>query len=125
MGNINELADTYFKMQYQPSTFCNFHQIYTLELWLWDELEDGIIDASGPGRLFDCVFPNLKTLILNEFTVSDPASLDTFWRAHPGIKRLQLGRHVEVSWFNNFEVGMLPNLSYLEVIRSISLNKSI
>ena len=84
------------------------------------------IDASGPGGLFDCVIPNLDTLILDWFNVSDPTSPNAFWRAHPGIKRLELGRNVTGSWFNNFEVGMLPNLRHLQVIRSckISLNES-
>jgi hypothetical protein len=84
------------------------------------------VNASDPGGLFDCVIPNVNTLILNGFTVSDPTSSNTFWRAHPGIKRLELGRDVSGDWFNNFEVGMLPNLRYLQVIRScnISLNES-
>jgi hypothetical protein len=88
------------------------------------DLNEGI-DASGPGGLFDCVIPNLNTLILDEFTVSDPTSSNTFWRAHPGIKRLELGHHVSGSWFNDFEVGMLPNLRYLEVIRYVNLNESL
>ena len=106
-------------------TFNFFTTLHTLELWLFDETSGRNIDASGPSGLFDCVIPNLSTLILDGFAVSDPTSPNTFWRAHPGIKRLQLGRYMKGSWFNNIEVGMLPNLSYLEVIKSISLNESI
>jgi hypothetical protein len=86
---------------------------------------DQTVDASAPGGLFDCVIPNLNTLILDEFIVSNPTSSNKFWRAHPGIKRLELGHNVRDKWFNNFESGMLPNLRYLEVIRSITASINI
>jgi len=75
-----------------------------------------MIDASGPDGLLSCVIPNLNTLILDWFTISDPTSANLFWRLHPGIKRLEFGRYVSGSWFDDFEAGMLPNLRYLQVI---------
>ena len=66
--------------------------------------------------LLGCVIPNLRTLILDEIFVSNPLSTNSFWRAHPGIERLELGRGVVGNWFDDFEAGMLPNLKYLEVI---------
>ena len=58
---------------------------------------------------------------LTGFFVSDPASTNIFWRAHPGIERLELWAGVEGNWFDKFEVGMLPNLLYLQVIKSSRL----
>ena len=112
-----------------PAPTFNFLQLppnlHTLELQVSFYAFDlnKSIDASGPGGLFDCVIPNLNTLILDDFTVSDPTSSLKFWRAHPGIKRLELGHNVSGSWFNSFEVGMLPDLSYLEVIRTFDLKE--
>ena len=95
--------------------------LHTLELRLDDLLQGQDIDASGPGGLLNSVVPNLNTLILDGFAVSDSASANSFWRTHPGIKRLEFGPNITGSWFDNFEVGMLPNLRYLQVIRSKSL----
>jgi hypothetical protein len=100
-------APTFNLLQLPPN-------LHTLELRLYFDNES--LDASRPGGLFDCVIPNLHTLIIDEFTISDPTSSKAFWKAHPGIKRLELGRNVIGNWFDDFEVGMLPDLSYLEVI---------
>ncbi|KAF8963429.1 hypothetical protein BDZ97DRAFT_1919861 [Flammula alnicola] len=88
--------------------------LHTLELRLRDALHAKEIDASSPGGLLGCVIPNLRTLILDKFFVSDPASTNTFWRAHPGIERLEFWPGVDGCWFYNFEIGMLPNLKYLQ-----------
>lgn len=88
--------------------------LHTLELRLRDSFRGKEIDASG---LLGCVIPNLRTLILNKFIVSDPSTTIEFWKAHPCIERLELGREVQGSWFNDFQLGMLPNLRYLKVIR--------
>lgn len=92
--------------------------LHTLELTLLAYNEE-FIDASGPDGLFNCVMPNLRTLIIDNFIVSDPTIAKRFWTVHPGIERLELGRDkavVEHHWFDDFESGMLPNLKYLKVI---------
>jgi len=87
--------------------------LHTLELRLHDYERGEEIDSSV---LIGCVIPNLRTLILDEFFVSNPLSMNSFWRAHPGIERLELGRRVVGNWFDDFEAGMLPNLKYLKVL---------
>lgn len=123
MGKI--IQSTCWHFSQDPIPTFNFLQLppnlHTLELRFYGFDQSQSADASRPGGLFDCVIPNLNTLILDEFTASDPTSSYKFWRAHPGIKRLELGHHMSGSWFNDFEVGMLPCLRYLEVIRSSSL----
>ena len=110
----------FFLKKKDPTRTINFSQLppnlHTLELRIRDMSQEDQIDASGPGGLLNCVIPNLNTLILDEFTVSDPTSTNIFWRLHPGIKRLEFGLNVTGSWFDNVEVGMLPNLRYLQVI---------
>jgi hypothetical protein len=94
--NQLQVADTFFKTQYQPSTFYNFHNIYTPSSFgssIFCEIEVSIpLALADFSRNFDCVIPNLNTLILDKFTVSDPTSSNTFWRAHPGIKCLELNQ---------------------------------
>ncbi|KAF8954053.1 hypothetical protein BDZ97DRAFT_1928947 [Flammula alnicola] len=88
--------------------------LHTLELRLCHAEGYLKIDASSPGGLLGCVIPNLRTLVLDDFFVSDPASTNTFWKAHPGIERLEFWPGVKGSWFNSCEIGMLPNLKYLQ-----------
>ena len=78
-----------------------------------DYIRGKAIDSS---ELLGCVIPNLRTLILDEISVSNPLSMNSFWHAHPGIERLELGRGVVGNWFDDFEAGMFPNLKYLQVI---------
>ena len=96
----------------------NFSQLppslHTLELRLSAQGND--IDASGPCGLLNYVIPNLRTLILDRFVVSDPTITKRFWKAHQGIERLELRHYAEGHWFDEFESGMLPNLKYLKVI---------
>jgi hypothetical protein len=90
--------------------------LHTLELRLYDYLRGRPLDASG---LLGCVIPNLHTLVLERFIVSDPSTTIKFWRAHSGIERLEFWDDIDVqcSWFDDFQPGMLPNLRYLQVIR--------
>jgi len=87
--------------------------LHTLELRLVDYIRGKAIDSSV---LRGCVIPNLRTLILDEFFVPNLLSMNAFWRAHPGIERLELGQGVIGKWFDDFEAGMFPNLKYLQVI---------
>ena len=100
-----------------PSPTINLSQLppnlHTLELRLVDYIRGKAIDSS---ELLGCVLPNLRTLILDAFCVSNPISTNSFWRAHPGIECLELGRRVVGNWFDDFEAGMFPNLKYLQVI---------
>jgi hypothetical protein len=93
--------------------------LHTLELGFLDNNRGRLVDASGPNGLISSVIPNLRTLILDYFTISNPDVTERFWRAHPGLERLELNCHdrFECSWFDGFESGMLPNLKYLKVIR--------
>jgi hypothetical protein len=98
----------------------NFSQLppslHTLELRLSDCQASRDIYASELGGLLNCVIPNLHTLVLDGFVVSDPTITQRFWKAHPGIERLELRHEDEGNWFDEFESGMLPNLKYLKVI---------
>ena len=68
------------------------------------------------GSLFDCTFPHLRTLILDQINLSMKSDLTTaFWKRHPSIERLEIGEQMYGSWFDTFEDGMLPNLKYLRV----------
>lgn len=86
--------------------------LHTLELHLADNLQGKAIDVC---EILGCVIPNLRTLILDKIFVSDPLSTNAFWHTHPGIERLEFCRGMVGNWFNNFEVGMLPNLIHLQV----------
>jgi hypothetical protein len=86
--------------------------LHTLELRLTDHSQGKAIDAC---ELIGCVIPNLCTLIFDEIFISDSLSMNAFWHAHPGIERLEFCCGVVGNWFNDFEVGMLPNLKYLQV----------
>ena len=110
-----------------PQPVFSFSQLppllHTLELDLFFHGHENYMDASGPGGLFNYVLPYLCTLILDHFDLSDPSIAKHFWKAHPGIERLELGPFVKLelrprtgSWFDKFESGMLPNLRYLKVI---------
>ncbi|KIM36822.1 hypothetical protein M413DRAFT_448946 [Hebeloma cylindrosporum] len=96
-----------------PSPTINLSQLppnlHTLDLHVVDRGEN-----INSNVLHGCVIPNLCTLILNDFFASDALAMNSFWRAHPGIERLELGRKVDGNWFDNFEAGMLPNLKYLQ-----------
>ncbi|KIM36808.1 hypothetical protein M413DRAFT_31425 [Hebeloma cylindrosporum] len=95
-----------------PSPTINLSQLppnlHTLDLHVVDRGEN-----INSNVLHGRVIPNLCTLILDDFFVSDALAMNSFWRAHPGIERLELGRSVDGNWFDNFEAGMLPNLKYL------------
>lgn len=84
--------------------------LHTLELRLHDYIRGKAIDFS---ELCGCIIPNLRTLILDDIFVADALSTNSFWRAHPGIERLELGHGVDGNWFDGFEAGMFPKLSYL------------
>ncbi|KIM36825.1 hypothetical protein M413DRAFT_31439 [Hebeloma cylindrosporum] len=87
--------------------------LHTLELRLVDYIRGDLIDFDV---LLGCTIPNLRALILDRIAVTNPLSTNSFWRAHPGIERLELGRRVLGNWFADFEAEMLPNLKYLQVI---------
>ncbi|KAG6847934.1 hypothetical protein H0H93_004771, partial [Arthromyces matolae] len=83
-----------------------FRHLHTLELGVMDEY-DHRIDARG---ILSSIMPNLRVLILDRFDVGDPSMTKGFWKNHPHIFRLELGRKVDGLWFNDFESGMLPDL---------------
>ncbi|KAF8963403.1 hypothetical protein BDZ97DRAFT_1661726 [Flammula alnicola] len=119
--NLKTLHLSYFSQEFgkewiEPEIF-SFElppNLHTLELRLRDAVGYLEIDASSPGGLLGCVIPNLRTLILDKFFVSDSVSTNTFWRAHPRIERLEFWPGMKGNWFNNFEIGMLSNLKYLQ-----------
>ena len=118
ISQSNSLTPFFFQ---DPIPTLNFSQLplnlHTLKLGFFPYDRDQNVDASAPGGLFDCVIPNLDTLILREFVVSkNPSASYKFWKAHPGITRLELSHNVSGKWFDKFESGMLPNLRHLEVI---------
>ncbi|KAG6846591.1 hypothetical protein H0H93_012963, partial [Arthromyces matolae] len=83
-----------------------FGHLHTLELGVTNQFGDRI-DAGG---ILSCIMPNLHVLILDRFNVGDPSMTKGFWKKHPHLVRLELGRKVDGLWFNDFESGMLPNL---------------
>ncbi|PPQ79041.1 hypothetical protein CVT25_002350 [Psilocybe cyanescens] len=101
-------------LKIMSQNFCNLSSsLHTLSL-------NFMFSSSGPpapAPLSSLHFPNLRSLTLSSFQLSDSSETMPFWGRHPKLERLNISSSTgSSSWFaDTIPVGTLPALKYLEV----------